>query len=496
MRRRTFCAASLAALGAASFPHRRLFAAAPAGDMPAVGLDGRAVTLKASDVDDLRAGLRGELISAGEPQYDTARRLWNPAFDKKPALIARCVGAADVQRAVTFAAAHRLLTAVRGGGHSVSGQSGCDGGLVIDLSPMRAVEVDPVARTARVEGGALLGQLDRESLAFGLATPVGTVADTGVGGLTLGGGVGRIGRRFGLTCDNLIAAELITADGRWVKAGTSGNADLLWALRGGGGNFGVVTTFIFRLHEVSPQMYGGTLVYPMEGARQLLRSFADFNAGAPDDLYIDTVLATGSTASQRFVAFGVCYSGPVGDAERVVGPLRKLGKPIKDELKPSLYTELQHSGDLRGVSPLGNYGKGGLVDGITPALIESMVGSAETAPFDNLFMWLQHQGGAISRIRPDATAYFNRRASHNVGIFEAWSMAAEDVGRRTEWVRSAWTQIESQTHGQYVNLAATDDREARVHAAYGDNYPRLAALKKRYDPDNLFRLNANVKPAA
>ncbi len=480
---------------AASFPYRRLLAAAPAADMPAVGLDGRAVTLKASDVDDLRAGLRGELITAGQPEYDTARRLWNPAFDKKPALIVRCVGAADVQRAVRFAAAHGVLTAVRGGGHSVSGQSGCDGGLVVDLSPMRAVEVDPLARTARVEGGALLGQLDRETLAFGLATPVGTVADTGVGGLTLGGGVGRIARTFGLTCDNLLAAELITADGRWVRASKTENADLLWALRGGGGNFGVVTTFTFRLHPVSPQMYGGRLVYPMDGARQLLRSFADFNASAPDELYIDMVLGTGAKAEQRFVAFSVCYCGPVSDAERVVGPLRKLGKPIKDELKPSLYTELQGSGDLRGVSPLGAYGKGGLVDGITPTLIDSMVGSAESAPFDNLLMWLQHQGGVISRVRPDATAYFNRQASHNVGVFEAWTMPTQDVALRTEWVRNAWKQIEPQTHGQYVNLAATDDREARIHAAYGDNYPRLAALKKRYDPGNLFRLNANVKPA-
>jgi hypothetical protein len=495
MRRRTFCAASLAALTAASLPHRRLFAATPVADVPATGLDGRALTLKATDIDDLRAGLRGELISAGLPEYETARRLWNPAFDKKPALIVRCVGAADAQRAVKFAAAHGLLTAVRGGGHSVSGQSGCDGGLVIDLSPMRAVEVDPLARTARVEGGALLGQVDRETQAFGLAVPVGTVADTGVGGLTLGGGVGRIGRRFGLTCDNLIGAELITADGRWVKAGKTENADLLWALRGGGGNFGVVTSFTFRLHEVAPQMYGGDLVYPVDGARQLLRSFADFIAAAPDELYVDMVLGTGATPNQRFLAFSVCYSGPPGDAERVVGPMRKLGKPLKDELKPALYTELQGSRDLRGISPLGGYGKGGLVDSITPTLIDSLVGSAEAAQFDNLLMWLQQQGGAISRVRPRDTAFFNRRASHNVGVFEAWTMPAQDVARRTEWVRTAWAQIEPQTHGQYVNLAATDDREARVHAAYGDNYPRLAALKKRYDPNNLFRLNANIKPA-
>ena len=496
MQRRTFCAASLAALSSAVIPTHRLLAAAPPADLAAVGLDGRQLTLRSADIDDLRAGLRGELITAENSSYDVARRLWNPAFDRKPALIVRCVGAADVRRAVNFSAAHGLLTAVRGGGHSVSGQSCCDGGLVIDLSPMRAVEVDPIARRARVEGGALLGQLDRESLAFGLATPVGTVADTGVGGLTLGGGVGRLGRRFGLSCDNVTAVELVTADGRWMRASHNENADLYWGLRGGGGNFGVVTAFTFKLHEVEPQMFGGTLVYPMDGARQVLRSFADFNAGAPDELYVDTVLGTGESANQKFLAFSVCYSGPVKDAERIVGPLRKLGKPLKDDLKPALYTELQGSGDLRGVSPLGGYGKGGLVDAITPRLIDSMVGFAEAAQFDNLLMWLQQQGGAISRVRPQETAYFNRGASHNVGVFETWMMAAQDTARRTEWVRNAWKDIEPQTHGQYVNLAATDDREARIHAAYGDNYGRLAALKKQYDPGNMFRLNANVKPAA
>ncbi|HXZ59636.1 MAG TPA: FAD-binding oxidoreductase [Steroidobacteraceae bacterium] len=463
-------------------------------DTPAIGLDGQQLTIKAADIDDLRAGLRGELITADQSGYDAARRLWNPAFDKKPALIARCVGAADVRRAVSFAAAHGLLTAVRGGGHSLSGQSACDGGIVIDLSPMRAVEVDPTARLARVEGGALLGQLDRESQAFGLATPMGTVADTGVGGLTLGGGVGRIARRFGLTCDNLLAAELITADGRWVRASSKENPDLLWALRGGGGNFGAVTCFTLRLHDVAPQMYGGRIVFPFEGARQLLRSFADYIAHAPDELYIDAAMGT-EAAGARWLTFDVCYSGPPGDAEKVVGPLRKIGKPLKDGLAPASYTTLQGSADLRGISPLGAYGKGGLVDGITPALIDAMIGAAESAPHDNLLMWFQQQGGAISRVRPQDTAYFNRKATHNVGVYESWTLPAKDSGPKTEWVRRAWSQIEPLTHGQYVNLAATDDRETRVHAAYGDNYPRLAALKKKYDPVNLFRLNANIKPA-
>jgi FAD/FMN-containing dehydrogenase len=493
MRRRTVLASGLAALTAASIPGRRMFAAG-AADVAAVGLDGKPLTLKSGEIDDLRASTRGEVLTANQSGYDTARRLWNPAFDRKPVLIVRCVGAADVRRAVKFAAGHGLLTAVRGGGHSLSGQSCCDGGLMIDLSPMRSVEVDPIAKTARVEGGALLGQLDRESLAFGLATPVGTVADTGVAGLTLGGGVGRIARRYGLTCDNLIEAEVVTADGNWVRTSATENPDLLWALCGGGGNFGVVTTFKFRLHEVNPVMYGGDFTFPLEGGRQLLRGVVDFIGSAPDELYVDTAVGTAPQGA-RFLQLNICYCGPPTKGEQVVAPLRKLGKPLKDEVAVAPYEKLQGSADLRGLSPLGFYGKGGLVYGITPALIDKMVGAIETAPSEGVIIWTQHQGGAISRVPPHATAYFNRGASHNIGVANLWKMPAEDAARNTDWVRQVWTQIEPLTRGQYVNLAATDDRDARVHAAYGDNYPRLAALKKRYDPDNLFRLNANIKSA-
>jgi FAD/FMN-containing dehydrogenase len=227
----------------------------------------------------------------------------------------------------------------------------------------------------------------------------------------------------------------------------------------------------------------------------MLGSFADFIASAPDELYVDTVMGT-NAPGERWLAFAVCYSGPPAEGPRVVAPLRKLGKPLKDGLAPATYDKLQGSADLRGISPLGAYGKGGLVDGITPALIDALVESTASTSLDNLSMWLQQQGGAISRVAPHDTAYFNRRASHNVGVFEAWKLPADDGARKTDWVRSTWTKIEPMAHGQYVNLAATDDREARVHAAYGDNYPRLAALKKKYDPHNLFRLNANIKPAA
>jgi FAD/FMN-containing dehydrogenase len=495
VKRRAFVAAGLAALTAAALRNRRAFSAATTADLGAVRLDGSQVTLKGTDIDDLRAGLRGELMTPGQDGYDQARRLWNPDFDLRPALIVRCVGAADVRRAVNFAAAHDLLTAVRGGGHSQSGQSGCNGGIVVDLSPMRAVEVDPIARVARVEGGALLGQLDREALAFGLATPVGTAADTGVAGLTLGGGVGRIARKFGLTCDNLLGAELVTADGRWLRVSAEDNPDLLWALRGGGGNFGVVTTFVLRLHQVNPIMYGGTLRFPFADARAVLHGYADFIAAAPDELNVDAVLSSPPQGGERRLTLGVCYCGPEADAERVAGPLRKLGKPFEDNLGTVPYAKLQGSADLRGFTPLGVYGKGGLVFGVTPRLIDTMVGFAETSPSDDGALWLQHQGGAISRVAPENTAYFNRGASHNLGVFTSWKMPPGDRQRDIDWVRRAWTQIEPQTRGQYVNLAATDDREVRVHDAYGANYPRLAALKKRYDPGNLFRLNANVKPA-
>jgi FAD/FMN-containing dehydrogenase len=494
MRRRTFCA-GVTALTAASlaYPYRRALGASSATEVSAVGLDGRPLMLKSGDVDDLRAALRGELITPGQAGYDAARRLWNPSFDRKPALIVRCAGAADVRQAVSFAAAHGLLTAVRGGGHSLSGQSCCDGGLVVDVSPMRAVEVDPIAKLARVEAGALLGELDRESLAFGLATPVGTWADTGVAGLTLGGGVGRIGRRFGLTCDNLTALELVTADGRWQRASATENPDLFWALRGGGGNYGVVTLFVFRLHAVEPMMFGGSISYPLADARQVLRSCADFIADAPDELYVDVGLNSAADGAGT-VGFNVCYCGPLRDAERVVAPLRRMGKPLKDGLAATPYTTLQGSASTPGVSPLGSYGRGGLVSGITPALIDAMVEFTST-PQDNVGMWLQHQGGAIGRVRPQDTAYWNRGASHNVGVMALWSMPAADAAARTEWVRRAWAQIEPLTRGQYVNLANTEDRDSRVHAAYGDNYARLATLKRRYDPANLFRLNANIKPA-
>ncbi len=362
---------------------------------------------------------------------------------------------------------------------------------------MRLVEVDPLAKRARVASGSLLGQLDMEAAEFGLATTAGTVADTGVAGLTLGGGIGRLARKHALSCDNVTAFELVTADGRWQRASAAENPDLYWALRGGGGNFGVVTSFEFQLHELAPVIYGGTITYPFENARALLRAYAEICAAAPDELDIDVDLQSADNGG-REVEFSVCYCGPQADAERVVAPLRKLGKPTEDKLGPASYLKLQGSANMPRHSNSGLYVKGGLLPALTPALLDAMLDYIEHNPSPSFDLGLEHMGGAIGRVAPDATAYFNRRASHNLLALGYWRVpadGAEAAERNATWVRGAWKQFEPFTQGHYVNITTSDSTENRAHSAYGDNFPRLAAIKKRYDPNNLFHLNANIKPA-
>ena len=496
MRRRTFCTAGLAALAASALPLRRVRAAG--AEIGALGLDGRQLMLTAADVADLRAGLRGELLTAGDAGYDDARRLWNAAFDRKPALIARCAGAADVMRAVSFASAHGLLTSVRGGGHSLSGQSVCDGGLEIDLSPMHSVHVDPAAKLARVEPGTLIGQFDRESQAFGLATTAGTAADTGIAGLTLGGGFGRIGPKYGLTIDNLTGVEVVTADGKLLRADAHENPDLFWGLRGGGGNFGVVTSFEYRLHPVGPMLYGGEITFPFAGSRQLMRSFVDYIANAPDELCVLPEFGVDAKDGPS-LAFDVCYCGPPADGERVLAPLRALGKPVSDKLGPASYVKLQGAADPVKPFPYGSYFKGGMARALTPALIDATVDfiDATPVPFGFALIGFQPLGSAANRVAPNATAFWNRHARYDMVLASFWKVPGEGAERNTEWTRAAWAKLEPYTEGYYVNLGESqqDVHAHRVQTAYGDNYARLVALKKRYDPANLFRLNANIKPA-
>lgn len=479
MKRRSFCSAALSSAALTALPWSRSRAASSGGLRPA-------------DVEDLRASLAGRLILPEQPGYDAARKVWNGAFDRKPALIARCSNTNDVIRTVAFAREHSLLLAVRGGGHSFPGHSTCDGGLVIDLSEMEDIRVDPKARTARVQPGVVLSQFDRATQAVGLATTLGTVSQTGVGGLTLGGGFGRLSRRFGLACDNLIGAEMVSADGRLIETSANENPELLWALRGGGGNFGIVTSFEYRLHTVAPEMHGGLLVFPFTEPRALLRSYADFIAGASDELFVMFDIVP--TPNGRIAALEVCHSGSKAAAERELAELRKIGKPLKDAAGPATYIALQSGIDQDYPAGRGYYLKSGFIRTITPAVIDTLVDYLDAAPWHRgVASFIQH-GGAIARVKPDATAYWHRAAGHTALLVGTWDEAA-DAERSTQWTRTGWTSLEPQTDGFYVNFMAPDDSERRVLRTYGSNHARLTSIKKKYDPTNLFKLNANIAPA-
>src|SRR5262245_26435115 len=339
MKRRDFVRWSVGAALAVPFGTRWAFGA-DAADVMAKTLSGDTIAIRAADVEQLAASLRGKVLLPGNDGYDAARRLWNGAFDRHPGLIAVCASPSDVRAAVDFARAHQLLTAVRGGGHSATGKSSCDGGLMIDLAPMRSVRVDPDERTARVEGGALLGDLDHETRPFGLVTTAGTVSHTGAGGLTLGGGLGRVGRHFGLACDNLIAADVVTADGKLLQASEKQNADLFWGLRGGSGNFGVVTSLEYRLHPMDPTILGGLLIWPIEQAGDVLKFFADYSMHTPDELNTDIYMAAMPGAPPALMV-EVCWSGDPARGREVLEPLRRVGKTISDTVQPMPYVELQ-----------------------------------------------------------------------------------------------------------------------------------------------------------
>jgi FAD/FMN-containing dehydrogenase len=493
MKRRTFVSSAIAAASSMLLPAHRSRAAA--ADIPAIGRTGKQIVLRGADISELRAGLRGQLLTAGEEGYEQARRIWNGAFDRRPALIVRCAGSADVVQAVNFGRTQDLLIAVRAGGHSLSGQSVCDGGLMIDLSPMRGVRVDPLARTARVEAGSLLGDLDRESQAFGLATPAGRVSHTGAAGLTLGGGFGRLTPRFGLTCDNLRAAEVITANGAFVRANADENRELLWGLKGGGGNFGVVTSFEYQLHPVASTMYGGTLIYPLARARELLRFRAESSERWPDELFVDTMLATLPQVG-RALAFSICYSGDPARGEEVIKPLRQF-KPVVDAVRAAPYVQLQSAQDRGSQHGRGYYERSGFVTRIDPELIDSAVDCMESAQAPGArIMFTGDCAGAFNRVARDATAFWNRDARSTLIVQAFWDdprdTSAAELHRH--WARATFDRLSPHTKGFYVNTLAVDDPTQRIRATYGDNHGRLVALKRQYDPTNLFRRNANIDP--
>lgn len=462
--------------------------------MAAGGSRGRngELRLHESSVEAFRRRLSGCLVRPGDHGYDAARAVWNGMIDRHPALIAYCANREDVIEAVAFARTTGILTAVRSGGHNVAGSSVCDGGLVIDLSRMKDVTVDPESRTARAEGGALLADLDAATQVHGLATTTGVNSDTGLIGLTLGGGIGRLGRKHGLSCDNMLSAEIVTADGRVRNASVDENAELFWGLRGGGGNFGIVTAITYRLHPLGPTVLAGSLVYEWHRVHDALRIYSEFSAAAPDPICMDAALLTMPDGKHGF-AISAFYGGPVDEGERLLRPLRKALVTVEDRIGPVSYVQLQKAGDAS--FPRGHrfYWKAQFLREVTESAANALIDRFPSVPSASSFFVFQQVGGAISRVRPAATAYANRGAAYDSFPVSIWTDPAADEAN-IAWAREMYTALRPfAIDGVYVNNLG-DEGHDRVKAAYGENYARLVALKRKYDPDNLFRLNQNIRP--
>jgi len=489
MKRRQFVGAGLAL--AATWPLRGFASVLKGvGDLPARTLTGGETVLHGSSIEAFASSLRGEVLLAGSEDYNRTRRVWNALFDKKPALIARCTGAADVQQAVDFARQHQLLTAVRAGGHSYSGKSSCDGGLMIDLQPMQGVRVDPETRRAYLASGSLLGLLDHECAAYGLATPAGTVSHTGAAGLTLGGGLGRLGRRFGLTCDNAVSFDIVTADGKFLRANDKENPDLYWGLRGGGGNFGVVTSIEYRLHDMDPVILGGNIVWPFDQARDVLRHYRDIAADAPDVVNLDPDLHYGPDGPVMEIE--VCWSGDRAQGENWLKKLRAFGKPQSDNVAPMQYTSLQSSGDEFLAAGRYYYMKSGMLTQLKDDGIDLIIDSFKRMP-NWYLVFFDHCGGAYRHMSPTATAFPNRDMQFTLGTHSIWP-SKDGIEENTEKMRANWKELAPLTKGFYTNYVDTDVTMAGYRDNYGPNFERLVALKAKYDPHNLFRLNVNVPP--
>jgi hypothetical protein len=466
----------------------------------------RAATPRTIPFDGLAASFRGALVLPASPGYDDARRVWNGAIDRRPACIARCAGVADAVAAVRFARDHGLEIAVRGGGHNVAGTAVCDDGIVIDLSAMRAVWVDPADRTAWVQGGALWGDVDHETQAHGLATTGGIVGHTGVAGLTLGGGIGFLMRKHGLAIDNLLEAEVVTAEGTVVRASADEHPDLFWALRGGGGNFGVVTSFRFRLHPLGPTVMAGPVFWAGDDTADVLRWYRGFAADAPDAL--GTVVRLGTIPPlpvipedlhwRQAIAVVCCYAGPLDEGDRAVRDLRRFGTPLVDLLAPSPYAAFQ--GGLDDTVPHGwhYHWKATSLAGLSDDVIAVIADHAYAAGSPRSYAAMFHMGGAVARVPHGATAYAGRDVAHNIIIDAAWLPAesGERAAAETAWARTFLDALRPHgAGGVYVNFLDADDAAGRVGEAYGDRiHRRLAEVKATYDPDNVFRHNVNIRP--
>lgn len=444
-------------------------------------------------LDDLRAALRGTVLTPADEAYDRTRQIYNAMIDRRPAVIARCAGAADVVAALAFARAEGLPVSVRGGGHNVSGKAVCEAGVMIDLAGMKGCRVDPARRTVRAEPGLTLAEFDRECQAFGLATTTGIVSPTGIAGLTLGGGIGWLNGKHGLACDNLVAADVVTADGRLLTTSDAERPDLFWAIRGGGGNVGIVTSFEYRLHEVGPVL-GGGIAFPLARGAHVLRFYEQLAREAPDELSVNAGMGSLPDGS-AFLGVAVVWCGPLEAGERALKPLRTFDTPLGDMIAPMRYVDVQRAGDDGFPRGRRHYWKAGFLRRLDDPVIDVLLDFAARRPSPYTQIGLQQMHGAAARVAPDATAFPHRRDQWDFLILSQWERAADDQ-RNIAWTQELYAAMEPYLErAVYVNDLGADEAD-RVAAAYGDNYGRLAAVKAQYDPDNVFRANQNVRPAA
>lgn len=454
-------------------------------------------------LDALKASARGQVLVPGAAGYDDARKIWNAMIDRRPAVILRCAGVADVRLAVNFARENGLVVAVRGGGHNIAGTGVCEGGMMIDLSPMKSVRVDPAGARAFVEPGALLSDVDHETQAFGLALPLGINSTTGVAGLTLGGGFGWLTRRFGMTIDNLVSADVVTADGEFLHASAQDNEELFWAIRGGGGNFGVVTMFEYQLHPVGPMVYGGLVVLPLEQGKEALQKYRDALPSMPPELTVWAVLRLApplpflpeSAHGKPMLAFALCYSGDPAQGPAAVEAVRGWGKPYGEHLGPMPYTAWQKAFDPLLTPGARNYWKSHNLGFLEDGLIDTIVASVDNPPSPQCEIFLGYIEGVAKRVPVAATAYPHRAAQFAMNVHGRWD-APQDDDRCIAWARALFKATEPFAQGGvYVNFLTQDEAE-RTGSAYGPNFERLTRAKTRYDPSNLFRHNQNIPPAA
>ena len=457
--------------------------------------------LQKANIDEFKAHFRGNMILPGDADYDEVRQIWNAMIDRRPALIARCALPDDIVQAVNFARKHDLLVSVRGGGHNIAGNAVCDDGLMIDLSLMKSVKVDPTARRATVEPGCTLADFDAAAQAHGLATPLGINSTTGVAGLTLGGGFGWLSRKYGMTVDNLISAEVVTADGKQFHASEAENADLFWGLRGGGGNFGIVTSFEFRLHPVGPNVLSGLIVFPFDQAKSVITQFARFSEKMPDDLNVWMVtrkapplpFLPAHTHGKEMVALALCYAGDPAQGEKLVAPLRGFGSAIGEHIGVQPYTAWQQAFDPLLTKGARNYWKSHNFARLEDGVIDTIVKYAANLPSSQCEIFIGTIGAQTTRVAPDAMAYASRDANYVMNVHGRWESAAEDE-RGIAWAREFFAESQPfASGGAYINFLTQDETD-RVAFAYGAAYTRLGELKKKYDPTNLFRMNQNIKP--